>query len=185
MSTEPFIGEIKLFGFSFAPKMYATCSGQILSIANNTALFSLLGTTYGGNGQTTFGLPDLRGRVAVGQGSGPGLPSYSMGEASGYTSVTLTSANMPAHVHTLNAATVRMPVNNTLADIGEPAGAFPGTNNTNQVYAENPTPGQFSARATVGGSTDIAGSGYPFSIMNPYLVINYCIAQYGIFPSRN
>lgn len=80
MSTEPFIGEIKIFGFDFAPKSYANCNGQLMPISQNAALFSLLGTTYGGNGQTTFGLPDLRGRMPIGQGSGTGLPSHSMGE---------------------------------------------------------------------------------------------------------
>lgn len=185
MSTEPFIGEIKLLGFNFAPKSYQTCQGQILSIAQNTALFSLLGTTYGGNGQTTFALPDLQGRMPIGQGNGSGLSSHTIGERSGSESVTLLTANMPAHIHTLNAVSVKMPVNNTISDIGEPAGAFPGKNDSNQVYAENASPNTFMAPATVGGTTDITGSGYPFSIMNPYLVINYSIALYGIYPSRN
>lgn len=101
MSTEPFIGEIKIFGFNFAPPNYQLCNGQIVSISQNTALFSLLGTTYGGNGQTTFALPDLRGRMPIGQGQGPGLPDYMMGEVSGTTNTTLTTANLPAHTHTL------------------------------------------------------------------------------------
>lgn len=97
MSTEPFIGEIKIFGFNFAPQNYQLCNGQIVSISQNTALFSLLGTTYGGNGQTTFALPDLRGRMPIGQGQGSGLPDYMMGEVSGTTNTTLTTANLPAH----------------------------------------------------------------------------------------
>lgn len=185
MSTEPFIGEIKILGFNFAPKSYQTCQGQILSIASNTALFSLLGTTYGGNGSTTFALPDLQGRMPIGQGSGPGLSSHSMGERSGSESVTLLTANIPPHIHTLNSATAKIAVNNLISDIGEPAGAYPGKNDTNQVYAENPTANTFMAPATLGGSTDSTGSGYPIGIMNPYLVINYSIALYGIFPSRN
>lgn len=185
MSTEPFIGEIKLLGFNFAPKSYQTCAGQILAIASNTALFSLLGTTYGGNGTTTFALPDLQGRMPIGQGSGSGLSSHSMGEKSGSENVTLLTANMPAHVHTVNNVSVRMMVNNSISDIGEPAGVYPGKNDSNQVYAENPSPGNFMAPATVGGTTDITGSNMPISIMNPYLVINYSIALYGIFPSRN
>ncbi len=186
MSTEPFIGEVKLFGFQFAPKSYMQCNGQILSIASNTALFSLLGTTYGGNGTTTFALPDLRGRMPIGQGTGPGLPSHSMGEVAGTTSVTLLTSNLPAHVHTVNNVRVNLKVNSTIADSGTAAGAYPGTSNTN-VWAESSTGGQFMAadEAVVSGTTDITGSNAPIGIMNPYLVMNYSIAIYGIFPSRN
>src|SRR4051812_32253713 len=106
MSTEPFIGEIKLLGFNFAPRGYMTCQGQILSIAQNTALFSLLGTTYGGNGQTTFGLPDLQGRFPLSQGQGPGLPPYNMGQVAGTTNVTLTINQMPIHNHVAVSQTV-------------------------------------------------------------------------------
>src|SRR5216117_169121 len=97
---EPFIGQIQAFGFSFAPRGWATCSGQILSIAQNTALFSLLGTTYGGNGQTTFALPDLRGRAMIGPGQGPALSSHVLGEVGGTESTTLNPNQMPAHTHT-------------------------------------------------------------------------------------
>src|SRR6187431_332959 len=103
MSTEPYIGEIKILAFNFAPRGYMTCQGQILSIAQNTALFSLLGTIYGGNGQTTFGLPDIQGRVPVGQGKGPGLGDYTIGQESGTETTTLISVNMPQHIHTLNS----------------------------------------------------------------------------------
>src|SRR5439155_16461480 len=97
--SEPFLGEIRIFPYNFAPRGWALCSGQILPIAQNTALFSLLGTTYGGNGQTTFGLPDLRGRTPVGVGQGPGLSSIDLGEVSGTESVTLTQQNLAAHAH--------------------------------------------------------------------------------------
>src|SRR5439155_18983562 len=97
--SEPFLGEIRLFGFNFAPRGWAFCQGQLLPIAQNTALFSLLGTTYGGNGQTTFALPDLRGRVAVGFGQGPGLSNIDLGQVSGAETATLTQAQMPAHGH--------------------------------------------------------------------------------------
>src|SRR5438105_10342167 len=99
--SEPFLGQIMLFGGNFAPRGWAFCNGQIMSIAQNTALFSLLGTTYGGDGITTFALPDLRGRAPVGQGQGPGLSNITLGEASGTESITLTIANMPGHNHTL------------------------------------------------------------------------------------
>src|SRR6478672_10112699 len=98
--SEPFLAEIIMFAGNFAPRGWAFCQGQILSIAQNTALFSLLGTTYGGNGQTTFALPDLRGRVPVGTGQGPGLSNYDLGQVSGSESVTLTVSQMPAHNHT-------------------------------------------------------------------------------------
>ena len=100
--TEVFIGEIGLFGFDFAPKNYASCSGQIMSIAENSALFSLLGTTYGGNGQTTFGLPDLRGRVAINQGTGPGLTTKNLGQVAGTENFTLSVSQLPVHTHTVS-----------------------------------------------------------------------------------
>lgn len=187
MSTEPFIGEIKLFAFNFAPKSYMFCAGQTLAIASNTALFALLGTTYGGNGQTTFALPNLQGRMAIGQGNGAGLPSHTMGEMSGTTQVTLLTSNMPAHTHTLNSARVRIASNETSGASNSSANSFPGNNDNVGVWAETPTPNTYMAPgvASLTGTTDIAGSSYPFSIMNPYIVLNYSIAAYGIFPSRN
>src|SRR5687767_9318635 len=100
---EPFLGQIQAFGFNFAPRGWAQCQGQLLAINTNTALFSLLGTTYGGNGQTTFALPDFRGRTMVGQGQGPGLSAYTIGQVGGTESVTLTSNNLPAHTHIATA----------------------------------------------------------------------------------
>lgn len=184
MSTEPFIGEVKLFGFNFAPKGYATCQGQILSIAQNTALFSLLGTTYGGNGTTTFALPDLQGRVPIGQGQGPGLPYYSMGEVAGTPTTTLLTSNIPPHVHTLNS--VRVQVKASSANAGEQSadGTFPATT-TGNTYADTATANLFTGGTVVSGTTDITGGGQAFSIMNPYLCMNYSIALQGIFPSRN
>src|SRR3954470_11528121 len=117
--SEPFIGEIVMFAGNFAPRNWAFCQGQLMSIAQNTALFSLLGTTYGGNGQTTFGLPDLRGRVPVGQGTGPGLANVILGESAGETNHTLISTEMPMHNHLVSAA-------NT-SDATSPANAFCGS----------------------------------------------------------
>lgn len=184
MSTEPFIGEVKLLAFNFAPKSYQLCAGQILAIASNTALFSLLGTTYGGNGQTTFALPDLQGRMPIGQGTGPGLPSHSMGEVSGSPSVTLMTSNMPAHVHTLNSMRVQIKASNDTADENAAAGLFPGVAAA-AVYTGAATANVFTGGTVVSGTTDITGSNMPVGIMNPYLVMNYSIAIYGIFPSRN
>lgn len=184
MSTEPFIGEVKLFGFNFAPKGYATCQGQILSIAQNTALFSLLGTTYGGNGQTTFALPDLQGRMAIGQGTGPGLPSHSMGEVSGTPSITLLTSNMPPHVHAATGITVQVPVSTGGVDQASPAAGFLADQGTD-TYSSVSTANSFYGGLQVGGMTSVTGSGMPVGIMNPYLVMNYSIALQGIFPSRN
>lgn len=185
MSTEPFIGEIKIFGFNFAPRGYMTCQGQILSIAQNTALFSLLGTMYGGNGQTTFALPDLQGRRPIGQGQGPGLSPYQMGQVAGTENTTLTTANMPMHVHGLTAAKTSIPVNSAVADANTPDGAYLAANNATALYAEGPQAGKFLGQGTLTGTTDVAGGSQPFSLLNPYLCVNYSIATEGIFPSRN
>ena len=185
MSTEPFIGEIKIFGFNFPPRGYLSCSGQLLSIAQNTALFSLLGTTYGGNGVQTFALPNLQGRMPIGQGQGAGLPSYVMGQLSGATNVSILTSNMPSHVHTLNAAVVKIQASSANADEISPDGNFPAAT-TAAIYSGNgATPNVFTGGTTVTGTTDIAGGSLPISILNPYLVINYSIATQGIFPSRN
>ncbi|MGH2667364.1 phage tail protein [Flavobacterium sp.] len=184
MSTEPFIGEIKIFGFDFPPRGYMACSGQLLSIAQNTALFSLLGTTYGGNGVQTFGLPNLQGRMPIGQGQGPGLPSYVMGQVSGSTNVTLTTSNMPAHAHPAAGLTVNIPVSTGGPDIASPEGAFLADTGV-EIFSSIPTASKFYGASTVGGNTGLSGSSSPVSILNPYLVINYSIATQGIFPSRN
>lgn len=183
MSTEPFIGEIKILGFNFAPRGYMTCQGQILSIASNTALFSLLGTNYGGNGQNTFGLPDLQGRMPIGQGQGSGLPNYVLGENGGATSVSILTSNMPAHNHAATGITVNMPVSTGGGDVASPDGAYLADTGV-EVLSSISTPGKNYGALTVAGATGIAGSSIPISVMNPYLVINYSIATEGIFPSR-
>ncbi len=178
---EGYIAEIRMFAPTFAPRNWAYCSGQILSIAQNTALFSLLGTTYGGNGQTTFALPDLRGRVALGTGTGAGLSSVQLGEMSGINSVTVLNSNMPAHTHSLVGANIR--VNSAVGESASPVGGIIAGSPSS--YAETFGANQFLASGSVSGSTDVAGSSQPMSITNPYLGMNYIICQYGIFPSRN
>lgn len=171
---EPFIGQIIMFGGNFPIRGYATCSGQLLSIAQNTALFSILGTTYGGNGQTTFGLPDLRGRVPIGQGQGPGLPDYALGQLSGTPSVTLNTTNMPIHNHSLIAVT-------ETGNLPSPQNAFlAATGALDPEYRASGSNVPMAAQ-----SIGNAGGSQPFSIMQPYLTINYLIALQGIFPSRN
>jgi microcystin-dependent protein len=190
---EPFIGQIILVGFNFAPRGYAFCQGQLLSIAQNTALFSLLGTTYGGDGQTTFALPDLRGRAAVGMGQGPGLSLYDIGERSGTESVTLLSSQMPQHTHAIDMSPVAATANarNVPGNSRSPVGAVPaveasGVTATYSTAAPTGTTMAASAISLTGTPTvGIAGGSQPLSILQPFLVLNYCIALEGIFPSRS
>jgi microcystin-dependent protein len=171
----PFIGEITLFAGNFAPRGWAFCNGQLLSIAQNTALFSILGTTYGGNGQTTFALPDLRGRVPIHPGQGPGLSNYQLGQVGGSENVTLLSTQMPAHTHPVNAVA-------SGGNQASPAGNLPAieSTGTSKDYSSAPATGPMSASMI--GAT---GGGQPFPIVQPYECINYIIATQGIFPSRN
>lgn len=173
---EPFIGQVYLVGFNFAARGFALCDGTTLAIAQNAALFSLLGTTYGGNGTTTFSLPDLRGRVPVGQGTGQGLTPRSIGEMAGHETTTLTTNNMPSHNHT---ATL-------MAENGGAGANTPGGNLLSQaeIYL---TPGRAPDVAMASNAINVgmAGGSQPFDNMQPYLVMNYQIALVGIFPSRN
>ena len=168
MST-PFLGEIRIFPYNFAPRGWALCNGQILSIAQNTALFSLLGTTYGGNGQTTFALPDLRGRVPNSSGQGPGLSSYSLGQVGGTEAVTLTQQELPSHNHAVNST-------NADATSSRPGGNFPAAGG-----GYNSAPSNNMAPAMIAN----AGGNQPHNNVQPYLTLNYCIALEGIYPSRN
>jgi microcystin-dependent protein len=172
--SEPFLGQLMLVPYNFAPRGWAFCQGQILSIAQNTALFSLLGTTFGGNGQTTFALPDLRGRVPNGAGQGPGLSSYDLGQVGGTETTTLTINQMPMHGHPFTA-----PASNDDSNLDTlPQGKVPATSST-PLYSANINT-QMGA-----GNTGLAGGSQPFSLLSPYLTLNYCIALEGIFPSRN
>src|SRR3982751_4534886 len=165
----PFVAEIRMFAGNFAPTGWALCNGQILPIAQNTALFSLLGTTYGGNGQTTFALPDLRGRSPIGHGQGPGLSNIDLGEDAGAENTTLTNVNMPMHNHPLlgdpGDASVGTPGGNTLANSGSAqSGGLP-------IYSSNAPTTPLN-----GQSIGSAGGSQPFSIRSPFLGINYIIA---------
>jgi microcystin-dependent protein len=180
MADTPMIAAIFIFAGNFAPRGYAFCQGQLMSIAQNTALFSLLGTTYGGDGAQTFGLPDLRGRAPIGAGSGPGLSPVSLGEAAGSNSVTILTSNLPPHNHLVNvnsgAGTQNPATNNFLATTTDPSTAAPVP--TYETTA--------SAGATLNpAAVSLVGSGVPISVQNPYLGVNYIIATEGVFPSRN
>ena len=173
------LGSIMLFAGTFQVNGFYNCDGRLLPISQFTALFSILGTTYGGDGITTFALPDLRGRVPVGQGQGPGLSLISLGEAAGSNSVTLTIANMPAHNHLIQA---HVQVSTNPAGTDEPAGAFLTTTGNN-FYA---TAG--SAGNNLGGvsaSMSPVGSNQPFALNPPMLGLSYQIAFEGVYPSRN
>ncbi len=172
------MGMIAAFGFNFAPKNWALCAGQLIPIQTNTALFSLIGTYYGGNGTTNFALPDLRSRVAIGMGQGPGLSSYSIGQVSGTENVTLLTTEIPAHNHQMMAsgdgASANVATNNSLASSSRSVPTMP------TIYAPgNTTP------TPMASTTSQVGGNQPHDNMQPYLAINYCIALIGIFPSRN
>jgi microcystin-dependent protein len=173
---EPFIGQIIPVGFNFAPRYYATCDGQMLSVAQYSALFSLLGTTFGGNGTTIFGLPDLRGRTPIHQGQGPGLPNFVMGQSSGEETHTLISTEMPMHNHLVNA------VGNTNSASTTPIGHLPGVDSS-----ELASPYSTSTNGTImsASSIGITGSSIPHQNEQPYLTICYCIALAGIYPQRS
>lgn len=200
---EPFVGQIQAFGFNFPPRGWAQCAGQLLPINTNTALFSLLGTMYGGNGQTTFGLPDFRGRTMVGQGQGPGLSTYTIGEQGGTENVTLTVANLAAHTHvavaqphthaasataTLHAeriaGTQTNPTGNMMA--GSVNMYIPPDPQQNVAMASDAiTASVTNAETVVTVTNSITGSSQPVSILSPFLCVNVCIALEGIFPPRN
>lgn len=173
--SEPFLGEIRMFGGTFAPTGWALCNGQLLPISQNTALFSILGTTYGGNGTSTFALPDLRGRVAVHQGQGAGLSPYLPGEQTGVENVTLLQNQMPIHNHVVNA-------DGNAGGKTTPTGNFPGT--VSGTAAEKIYSGASGATMNPAMIASAGGS-QPVKIIQPVLCVTFIIALQGIFPSRN
>lgn len=169
----PFLGEIRYVGFNFAPKGWALCEGQILAINANTALFTLLGTTFGGNGTTTFALPDMRGRVPVAWGQGPGLSNRNLGEQGGQESVALTVPQMPAHRHQIVASSAT-------ANTKAPAGNVLANSSSAAIY-NNAAPDVKLANKAL----SVAGQGLPHENMQPYLGMTCIIALEGIYPSPN
>lgn len=191
--SEPFIGEIRMVGFNFAPRGWAFCQGQLLPIAQYSALFSLLGTMYGGNGTTNFALPDYRGRGPVGMGDGPGLTPIIQGEKAGTENVTILSTQMPAHIHTATATA-------TFAVASTPSNATATPSATNNILGASQAGGPPSAAIwsdalnnpvtlgnteTVSVTVEPTGGSQPLPIRNPFTGINFIIALEGIFPSRN
>jgi microcystin-dependent protein len=174
---EPFLGSLLLVPYNFAPVGWALCNGQLLPIAQYTALFSLLGTTFGGDGKTTFALPDLRGRVPISSGQGPGLQNYVLGEAGGAEAATLGVNQLPAHNHNVNAVstlgTSSSPTNHYLAE-------GPGPTPNSGIYASS----QPNTTLNPGAISQTGGS-QPVDIRSPYLTLNWIIALQGIYPSRS
>jgi microcystin-dependent protein len=170
---DPFVAEIRIFPFNFAPKGWAFCDGQLLPLSQNTALFSLLGTTYGGNGKSNFALPDLQGRAPMHPGQGPGLSLHDLGETGGSETVTLLQSEMPAHAHVMRGAAQDPALAKNISDqaswsLSQGGGIYQTTQNT-QLAAEAVAP---------------SGGDAPHNNMQPYLTLNFCIALQGIFPQR-
>jgi microcystin-dependent protein len=166
---DPFVAEIRITGFNFAPRGWATCDGQLIPISQNTALFALLGTMYGGNGQTTFALPNLGGRAPIGPGQGPGLTYHTQGETGGATSVTLLTSQMPAHSHP-------QAVHLSTANTGTPA--------ADKAIAQTAL-SAYGAASNLVAMGDTVGGSQPHTNMQPYLGLNFVIALQGIFPPRS
>ena len=171
--SDPYLGEIKLFAGNFAPRGFAFCDGQLLAISQNDALFSLLGTIYGGDGRTTFALPDMRGRIPLHFGTGPGLSERRIGAKVGTETETLTAAQLPAHTHAFNAST-------TTATLGDPAAHVVGDTGADALYVEGSSnvPMSSAAVSSVGGNQS-------HNNMMPFQGIYFIIALTGIYPSRN
>ncbi|HEX8147858.1 MAG TPA: tail fiber protein [Pyrinomonadaceae bacterium] len=167
---DPFVAEIRMFGFNFAPTGWAMCNGQLLPISQNTALFSLLGTTYGGDGKSTFALPNLQGSVPVHPGQGPGLSLYDLGQQGGAEYVTLLQSEMPVHSHGFVGS-------EEVVNANEPGGNWFGAGETRYADPAALTTLNFQ-------SISVAGSSLPHNNMMPYLVVNFCIAMQGVFPAR-
>jgi microcystin-dependent protein len=169
--SEPFVGEIRMFAGNFAPSGWSLCDGQLLAVSQNDALFSLLGTIYGGDGRTTFGLPDLRGRIPIHTGSGPGLSTRQLGAKGGAENVTLTTNQLPSHTHPVKGT-------NDIGNSTEPAGRLPASSNTIDLYVSTAPTVDFNAAAVPG-----TGGSQSHNNLMPFLCINFIIALVGIYPS--
>lgn len=171
---DPFVAEIRIFGFNFAPRGWATCDGQLLPLSQNTALFSLLGTTYGGNGKSNFALPNMAGNVPMHWGQSTTGTIYDLGQTSGSANVTLLQSEMPLHIHNMQVA----------ADIGDQNAPLPTrsftTSNNGAIYAPDSSAPQKMAFQTL----TMFGSGLPHNNLQPYLTLMFCIALQGVFPAR-
>jgi microcystin-dependent protein len=179
--SDPFLAEIRIFPFAFPPRGWATCDGQLLSISQNTALFSLVGTYYGGDGRTTFALPAMAGNVAIQSGQGPGLSPRGLGETGGSPSVTLTHSEMPAHTHSMMASTAAGTQVNPQGNVPAKPLWVSGTSfGAGQAYSSLAPQQQMAMQAL-----SLSGSSQPHNNLQPFLTLNFCIALQGIFPPRS
>ena len=187
LASEPFLGQIQYFGFNFNPRGWALCNGQLLDIAQNSALFSLLGTTYGGDGRTTFQLPDMRGRVPLHFGQGAGLTNRVIGSRGGAEQVVLNTTQIPAHNHALGTnATATLRADSGDASTNVPAGNALADTKREDVYSGvAPSVDMRSGSVVLGGTTDNTGGTQSHENMPPFLTVNCSIALVGLFPSRN
>lgn len=181
---EGYLAEIRLFAGNFAPRGWFFCQGQLLSISQWTAVFALVGTTYGGNGQTTFGLPDFRSRVARGTGTGPGLPSVDLGEMAGTETTTLISTNLPIHNHVVTGTVAAQANNDSAGLTSDPTGRRLAATDK-KIYTSQSGDLVNMANEVVNLQTGFQGGNQPFNNLQPYLVMNYIMCVEGIFPSRN
>ncbi len=171
--SEPFVGEIRMFAGNFAPRGWAFCDGQLLAVSQNDALFSLLGTIYGGDGRTTFGLPDMRGRIPLHQGSGPGLSPARLGAKGGAESVTLTTNQLPSHKHDVSATSA-------IASVGSPAGNVSANTSPTNIYANTLATPQTMNSAAISST----GGSRSHTNLMPTLCVHFIVALFGIYPSR-
>jgi microcystin-dependent protein len=178
--SDQYLGEIRMFGGTFAPTGWAICAGQLLAISSNAALFSILGTQFGGNGTTTFGLPDMRGRAPVHQGQGPGLSSYVIGEAAGKENGQILTTNMPAHTHL-----ARCDNNSADAVVFDPTNSYLSAQPSGQGGSGIPMYSTSKNQTMAAAMLHPAGGNQPFEILQPLLCVTFIIALVGIFPSRN
>lgn len=187
--SEPYLGEVCTFANSYCPIGYADADGRLLSIAQNSALFSLLGTTYGGDGRSNFALPDLRARNPIGVGAGPGLAPVDLGEMSGQENVALLQTNLPQHNHT--ATTIVSATLHAVSSNGNatnPSGKLAAVSaNRDNVYSNSTANAEMSPEAITAGATTtvgLTGNNQPFSVRNPYVGMHYCVATSGLYPAR-
>lgn len=182
MFIEPYLGNVSVFAGNFAPRGWMFCQGQLLAIAAYDALFALIGTTYGGDGQTTFALPDFRSRIAIHAGQGQGLSYYTLGEIGGGENTTLLSTQMPAHTHSLISFSVKQAASTATTGVNNPQNAFPASGAN--VYTNSSDGTAMGSYPSI-SATPIAGGSQPIPTIQPYLAMNFVIAVEGIFPSRN
>jgi microcystin-dependent protein len=182
MFIEPYLGNVTVFAGNFAPRSWMFCQGQLLAIANYDALFALIGTTYGGDGQVTFALPDLRSRVSIHAGQGAGLSNYVLGQIGGSENTTLLSSQLPLHNHSLISMSLKQSASTATTGTNDPTNAYPASGAS--LYATASDGSVMGSYSSVGVSA-IAGGNQPVPTIQPYLAMNYIIAVEGIFPSRN